>query len=402
MFKNNNARNLFIGRVISTSGDSLYRIAVIWYVFEISHNAFYTGLAAAIVMVPNVLNFIFGPIIEQLNKKIVLVYAQFLQFLLLLIVPICILIGYESVVIVITVMFFVSFLENFQGTAEVAMVPKIIEKDSLGKFNSYITSAQQLVDIGMKSVFAGFILFIGIENIYFYNSFTFLLAALFFSMIKLNKTNIVSEKSNFSWIDYKESLKTGFVYFFTTKIFLLCLPFLIVNFVFGMTEAILPVYANQRGDTGLYGYFILAITIGNLIGSFFAMKLMKYPLGKLMIFLPFMTFLIWISSIFISNNLISMIILGAAFIPFGMMNIIFITFLQTSVEEDMIARVSSIIDSVLVSALPIGALSGGFFTPLLGVEVMMVMSCLGLLGVSIFFIVNKNIRSLPKISEIQI
>lgn len=400
MRKNKNIRNLFLGRLVSTSGDSLYEIAVIWYVFDLSQNALYTGLAAAIVMIPKCFNFLLGPLIEEMNKTKILLYAQFFQFLLMLAIPLGSWFGYESIFLVLSIMFLISFLENFQGTAEIAVVPKIVVKENRGKFNSWISSSQQIVDIVMKAVFAGFILTIGIQNIYLFNALTFLAAAFFFSLLKVKPASVEVKRQATDWSDYKQNLKSGFVYFFTSKIVLICLPFLIANFSFGMAEAILPVYASERGGAEQYGVFILAMTLGNLGGSMLVVKVMKFPLGRLMIVLPLLSFVLWFSSVFVNNNWISTVFLGLAFIPFGMMSILLITFLQTSIEEALLARVSSIIDSVLVSAMPLGAVLGGALSPLVGVNNMMWFSSLGLVGIVLYFFMNKKIRSLPKIEDI--
>ena len=402
MFKSKNIRNLFLGRLVSVSGDSLYEIAVIWYVFELSQNAFYTGVAAAIVMIPKCFNFLLGPLIEDMNKTKVLLYAQFFQFLLMLAIPVGISLGYESVFLVLAIMFFISFLENFQGTAEIAVVPQLVAREDRGKFNSVVSSSQQMMDLAMKGVFAGFILTIGIQNIYLFNALTFLAAAVFFSMLKVKPSNVAVKREASDWDTYKKSLKSGFVYFFTSKIVFICLPFLIANFSFGMAEAILPVYANERGGAEQYGMFILAITLGNLTGSVLVVKVMKFPLGLLMMILPLLSFILWFSSVIISNNWISIVSLGLALVPFGMMSILLITFLQTSIEEQLLARVSSIIDSVLVSAMPLGAILGGIFTPVIGVNPMMMFSSSGLICIAVYFFLNKKIRSLPKIEDIHL
>lgn len=402
LLANKNIRHLFLGRLVSTSGDSLYEIAVIWYVFELSQNAFYTGVAVAIVMIPKCFNFLLGPLIEEMNKEKIMVYAQFFQFLLMLSIPAGIWLGYESVFWVLAIMFCVSFFENFQGTAEIAVVPKIVVKEQRGKFNSLISSSQQVVDIAMKAVFAGFILTIGIQNIYVFNALTFLVAAIFFSMVKVNRSAAGGKQTTGNWVEYKHSLKTGFGYFFKSKIVFICLPFLIANFSFGMTEAILPVYANERGGAAQYGIFILAITLGNLAGSLLVVKVMRFPLGFLMIVLPLLSFILWSSSIFVSSNGASTILLGLAFLPFGMMSILLITFLQTSIDENMLARVSSIIDSILVSAMPLGALLGGIMSPVIGVSNVMLISSTGLMAIVLYFLMNKKIRTLPKIEDIEL
>ncbi|PKE05790.1 hypothetical protein CW676_11450 [Macrococcoides caseolyticum] len=105
MLKNKNIRNLYLGRLISSSGDNFYQVAIIWYLYNLTENTFYTGIGAALVMVPKILNFIFGPIIEQLNKSKVLKYSQFIQFLLMSIIPIMIFFDKENIFIILLIMF---------------------------------------------------------------------------------------------------------------------------------------------------------------------------------------------------------------------------------------------------------------------------------------------------------
>lgn len=245
MLNDKMAKRLLWGRLVSSSGDSLYEIAIIWYVFELTESAFYTGIASALVMIPKSLNFIAGPIIEVLNKRDVLIFSQLIQFVLMLIVPISMMFKMESISLILIVLFLVSFLENFQGTAEVSITPLIVDKNSLGKFNSIASSAQQIINIVMKSIFAGSILLMGIKEIYLFNALTFLIAVLFFR--KLTFTNEHPSQSKEVFKNYNEQLISGFKYFFTSKIFLVSLPFLIANFSFGIAEAILPLYAFEKG-----------------------------------------------------------------------------------------------------------------------------------------------------------
>lgn len=396
MLKNRNIRNLLLGRLVSTSGDSLYQVAVIWYIFELSQDAFYTGLAAAIVMIPKCLNFLLGPVIDSLNKLQVLIYAQYAQFLLMAAIPASIYLGVDSLALVLTVLFLVSFLENFQGTAEIAVVPKLVPAGQRGHFNSLAGSSQQIIDLLMKAVFAGAILLVGVGPIFLYNALTYLGAALFFSLLRRGGFEANSYPASSSGA-YAASLKEGFTYFFTTKIALICLPFLIANFSFGMTNAILPVYAAERGGSELYGYLILGITAGNLLGSMLVVKVLKYPLGRLMIVLPLLSFVMWAWSVVAGNVWQSVILLGLAFIPFGMMSILLITFLQTSIDEDMLARVSSIIDSILVSAMPLGAVLGGALAQTVGAGGIMLAGSFGLAVIAGYFLFNKTIRSLPAV-----
>lgn len=395
MLNDKMTKRLLFGRLVSSSGDSLYEIAIIWYVFDLTGSAFYTGLASALVMIPKSLNFLVGPIIEMLNKRNVLIFSQLMQFVLMLIVPVSMIFKVESISLILIVMFLVSLLENFQGTAEVSITPLIVDKNQLGQFNSIASSSQQIINVVMKTIFAGSILLIGIQEIYLFNALTFLIAAILFR--KLTFTHVHNPQSKEVFISYKQQLIDGLKYFFRSKIFLISLPFLVANFSFGIAEAILPLYAFEKGGSGYYGFLIVALTVGNLVGLTFAVKVMTYPLGKLLVILPLISFVMWGASIWMTNIIIAAIIFGVGFIPFGMMNILLITYIQMSIEEELLARVSSVLDSILVFAMPLGSLLGGLLPSLLGVYFTMFISCLGLLTIALYFLFEKQVRSLPSL-----
>lgn len=395
-----NSALLFCGRLLSTMGDSLYQVAVIWYIYTLTEDTFYTGVATAVVMVPKILNVLFGPVIERMNKSRVLVHSQFIQFVLMLMIPLALYLGYESVYLVIIIMFLVSFLENIEGTAEIALMPAVVAREHRGMFNSRIGVGLQIIDLSMKGLFATAILLFGIEQIYLFNALTYLLAALLFSLIRVPFKEVLDTNSKQS--SYRKELKEGLHYFFTTKIVVICAPFLLANFCFGITQAVLPAYAASKGGGGHYALMLMAITLGNLIGTMFVLKIMHYPLGRLLMILPFLSSCLWMSSVFIPSPLTSIIVLGLAFIPFGMMSILLITFLQVSIAEHLLARVSSTLDSFLVAALPLGALLGGLLPHVIGIEWTMFCSALGLIIISFYFAVNKENRDLPTIEEISV
>lgn len=168
-----------------------------------------------------------------------------------------------------------------------------------------------------------------------------------------------------------------------------------------MTLAILPAYADEKMSQNDYGILIMSMTVGNLLGSLLATKCMKYPLGKMMTILPFSSFILWISSVFISGKIVTLFIFGLAFVPFGIMSILFITYLQTSLDQKLISRVVTIIDSVLVSTMPIGSLLAGIFTPIIGVKAMMIIGSCGLLCISGFFVFNRQLKNMQSVTNEQ-
>jgi len=73
LFKNSNFTKLFFGRVVTNIGDSMYAVAAMWLVYELSSSAFYTGLAGFLTRIPQTFQFLAGPLIDRWSLRRTLV-----------------------------------------------------------------------------------------------------------------------------------------------------------------------------------------------------------------------------------------------------------------------------------------------------------------------------------------
>lgn len=359
---NKNAKKLLFGRSVSVLGDNLYRLAVIWYIYSTTQNSFYTGLATAVTMMPKVLSFLIGPLVDHGNKKKILVGAQLIQAMLTLIVPIAFHYNIAVLPAIFIVMFLVAFIENYQGTAEFAIIPHIIQENEFIKYNSLSSSVEKIVDILVSVAFAFVISKVSISQIYLLNGVTFFLAFLFFWGIRSNEKE-QTEKLNFA--QYKANFKEGLKAFFTSEAIGVCLPIMLINFIMGIVSAILPAYASYLGSIDYFGYISLAMSIGLVLGTTLAMKLTRFSYLTKIRFLPFITSVFWVVAILINNVWITLPLLTIAFIPYGILMIVMMTQIQSSLPMELLGRIVTIADSVLVVSMPLGAILGGTFAELI-------------------------------------
>ncbi|MCY1029719.1 MFS transporter, partial [Mammaliicoccus sciuri] len=96
-FQKRNSILLASGRICSSLGDSLYELAIIWYVFQLTNSTIYTGITLTLIALPQCMNFLFGPIINRFNTKNLLSYTQLLQCILMSSIPISIILGHENI-----------------------------------------------------------------------------------------------------------------------------------------------------------------------------------------------------------------------------------------------------------------------------------------------------------------
>ncbi|EHD1636659.1 MFS transporter [Listeria monocytogenes] len=76
MLKNKNFRYLWLGRLISNAGDSMYYIVLSWYILTLTNNSFWVGVVNFAIFIPNIFSFLFGHWIDTHSKKKILTFMR--------------------------------------------------------------------------------------------------------------------------------------------------------------------------------------------------------------------------------------------------------------------------------------------------------------------------------------
>ncbi|MFP4880121.1 MFS transporter [Mammaliicoccus sciuri] len=394
-FQKRNSILLASGRICSSLGDSLYELAIIWYIFQLTNSTIYTGITLTLIALPQCLNFLFGPIINRFNTKNLLSYTQLLQCILMSSIPISIILGHENIYFILGVVFFLALLENFQGIAEMTIVPSIISKDFISKYNSIVNTIQQSISLTSSLIFSFVILYYTVSDIYIFNAITFLLAFIFFNSIIYNKH---SQSTEFEDHSFKSSLIEGWRYFKNSVLLSITIPLSLANLILSAVNSVLPKYAEELGKSNYYAWLMFAISIGMLIGSILSVKFMNISIGNLIPYSLLFIFIFWIISVNSNNLLVSLIFLSISVIPIGIMNISILTYTQVTTEETMMTRVLSISDSLLFIPIPLGALLGGFLGDLVNARTVLLIASLAFLVMFLFNIFNSKLKSIKSIN----
>lgn len=404
VLKNSNFSYLFWGRIVTNMGDSLYNVAAMWLVYEMTNSPLYTGIAGALIMIPQVLEFLVGPLVDRWKLRSILISTQLLQGGLILLIPISYYLGFSNVWFVMFIMFGVVAIEQFVYPAQSAMIPKVLNKGDLPEANSLMSIAYKGADFVLTAIAGIVIVKIGAINIFLINTVTFLLAVMLFKNIKYheNKERIIEDhpsiKSGFQM--YKKELLEGFTFVKNSSILQFIVPLIVANFVFGMVNAILPAYADFRGGERYYGYYLASLSIGMLIGSLVAMYFKKIPLGRVIILSFLLSSVAWGGSAFIGSSLLSIILFGISTIGIGIANILIFSMIQALLPEDMMGRVFSFISSIATILLPLGSFLGGYLATIIGSEYIFAGGSLLCLFIVFYWSSNRPLRSLPPYMEI--
>ncbi|GGB13168.1 MFS transporter [Macrococcus hajekii] len=386
---------LLAGRILANIGDSLYYILTMWLVYDITKDAFYTGIINALIITPKIIQFLYGPIIDRINLKKVLIYTQIIQFILILIIATMKYYDYLNIYLLFIVVPIASLVSEFGYPAQTRLIPELLNKDDLVKGNSMMATANQGVDIIFNSISGILISIFSVTILYFSNTIFFLLAFLIFSKIKYtSKKDHQFQKDRLTIKNYLHLIKEGFILVKKSLLWVLILGSATINFAIGMIYTLLPIYAHQYNDPKIYGYLLASMSCGLIIGAIISNYFKKYKLGPLCYTSFFISFCLWCLAPFF-NMYIFIILFSMGWISIGLLNVILASASQQVIPRDKLARVDSIKYSLGVITMPVGGVVGGMVTKYISVEFSFILSSIFFLFISLLWILHKDLRILP-------
>lgn len=403
LMQNKNFGLLFSARLITNIGDSVYFIAAMWLVYDLSGSSLYSGLAGFLTMLPRALQFIIGPVLDRYSIKRLLIATQAAQAILLVVIPIASITGKLTVTVVLLIMPVVSFLNQFSFPAESALIPRIMDKEQRVQANGLMSLAYQGTEAAFQAIGGVLVVAIGAVALYSIDIVTFFIAVLLFSLLTLPKSSIpgtrVSMKTQVN--QYFEDLQEGFHIVVHSVIGKMMVSSLVTNFALGAVIATLPAYANYLGGSGMYGLLMAGMAVGSLTGAMAAGRFAKKPVGKMLIIGYFIGFCLWFGAAFSSLTYLTVILFAASMVAPGCNNVLNFTLIQNVVPKTMLARAMSLVASLATCIMPLGSLTGGALSNVFGPKVVFIASSFGFLFYALYVACMPVLRHLPVASEVE-
>ncbi|MHC2831990.1 MFS transporter [Bacillus sp. F9_6S_D1_P_5] len=398
VLKNRNFLLLFLGRIFTNIGDSLYYVAAMWLVYKLSGNPFYSGLAGFLTLLPSALQFLTGPFVDRWSIKNTLVITQVLQCILILIIPITHYFDLLTVQLLLIIMPIVAFIEQFAYPAQSKALPLLLHKTQLLKGNSLFSFAYQGIDLICTTLSGILVALFGAITLYVIDSFTFAITALLFFSLKMPKQT--ETNTSLSTKQYFTDLKEGFSIVFRSLMGVFLIGSVVANFSIGMTMAILPSFADSLGGVKSYGFFLAAISAGSLIGALFSSWVGKRNVGRVSIISFATGAIFWFLSTIVPFQWLSILLFGLAWIPIGATNILFATISQIVIPNQYIGRINSVMRSMGTIAMPFGSLIGGYAANVFSSQLIFTLASIEILFISLVWLLHPKLRALPKADEI--
>jgi len=136
-FPNQNLFYLWIGQLISLSGDYLYQIGLFWWVLEYSGSTVQAGLVGACFFLPTLFFGLYGGVVaDRLGYRRVMLWADGIRLVLVLFVALTFAIGWISTPLLMAVAFLVATGGAFFNPAKDALIPELARGANLIQINA--------------------------------------------------------------------------------------------------------------------------------------------------------------------------------------------------------------------------------------------------------------------------
>ncbi|WP_082096762.1 MFS transporter [Paenibacillus wulumuqiensis] len=405
LFSNLNFLSLFTGRMVTNIGDSIYYVASMWLVYQLSGSTFYTGLAGFLILLPKTLQFLTGPLVDRWNVKKTLITTQLLQAVLILIIPAAYMLDLLSVQLILIVMPLLAIIAEFAYPVQTKMLPLVLTKDQLVKGNSLMAFAYQGIDLVFNALAGVMVNLVGAIALYWMDSVTFIAAAICFAMLKLYQPGLLQKEpaavaASYSFKIYISDLQKGFSIVFHSLLRFFLIGLVVANFAIGCSMAVLPAFADYIGGAESYGLLLAAMSAGSLIGALAGASCSKYRMGKLIIVCFTIGAVCWTISAMVTLPAVSIVLFGIAWIFIGMVNVMFAGIFQSVIPNHLLGRVNSVMTSISVIAMPIGSLLGGYFATRMQPSLLLAAAGGGIFFIAVVWLLHPRLRQLPAVTQI--
>ena len=412
ILQNSTFRKMFSGRIITDIGDSLFYIAAMWLVWDLSRSPVYVGLAGALIQTAGALTFLYGPIIDTVKLRSILIGSQIFNGIAVLLIPVAATLNLLSVWLIIILTFIMQLVNELVYPAQNAALPRIVEQDELPRANSLFSTTLGTVDVVANAVGGVLISIIGALSLFILDAGTFAIALLIFMGIHIkNDTSENTNSSDHSQNDqsalvskaevkqYYLDLQEGIDYVRGSLLMPMMVGLMVSNVGIVAGTTIMPTFADSINGATAYGVLMAALAAGTLLGTATSFFFEKYPLGLVTAIGITLAGLLWVGAVAIPGLWPTALFLFFSTIPVGIFEVLYVSLIQGSIEEDFLGRVMSLLKTFSNGLRPAGALLGGIGASYISPAGVMYMSGGSLLCLGLYFFVHSGLRSLPPVSE---
>ena len=356
----------FIGSI----GRSIYDISIIWLILDITNSEKLTGLIAMTTYLPAIFFGLFaGAIVDMYSKTRVMAFAQIMQAIAVIGIPIFLLFDIKVAWIIMILAFFHNGFSLPFVPAFNSYLPTQVKKERLLAANSIANIAwQSAVFIG-PIVAAYFLTMIPVEYLFYITVICYLITAL----LSINAPREKQKKENENLKLIVNKTYQGLVYLFNDKTLLSIIILTVLSNLFVMGPAVggIPILVKigLGGSASNFAICEAVVGLGMLLGTAFVYKFGdRFTHGRLFLtglFIDGASFCLY----YFIENMIQMYILSFCHgIGIPLLIISRVSIMQKNIPEELLGRIFSIISISIISMTAVSSGIIGFASDVFDIQ----------------------------------
>jgi MFS family permease len=398
---NNRYSLLLLAYSLSAIGDWVYRLAVPIILFERSGSPLALSISYALTSLPMVIVTPFGGVLaDALDRRTLLVYGDFASGVL---------VGYMALMAVglpnltfalYSTIFVIASLSAIYHPAFHSFLPMLVRDADLAKANSYISAADNVVDVIAPIISGSVIAVMGTGNALFFDAASFFVSAIAISLIRGTTSSAIITSVGARLNEWHNDLRAGIVYALAHPVVRYsCILFIFVNLGLGMFNANFMYYL--IGHVGLNAVQVgttLALSgIGAILGSLLAPRLGTYVReGALILNCTIIAGLATLLLFLVVSPLTVAVVWGSVLAANSVVIVTYFTLRQRVVPSEFLRRTIAITRPIGYAAIPVGSVLGGWLVQYWGIDYAILLSGAIVTGAGVFgWFTPLNGRTVP-------
>jgi MFS transporter, DHA3 family, macrolide efflux protein len=262
---------LFSGQTVSQIGDSMNKVALLWFVYDLTGSTFKMTMIGLLQTIPPLaFGPLFGVYLDRMKKKPVMIWVDLIRTGLVVLIPLLYTMEALTLELLYILVFATSIVSTMFGPALASAVPLIVRRTQLTAANALIQSTTNVGLLIGPAVSGIGIAMLGAHNVLYLDAATFLVSALCLMPIRLHETHQARARIA-DTVTIFQDLLVGFRFVFVQQRTVLLLMLTAALYSLGASAFVflLPVFATQLldGSPVLLGWLWSSLGIGMLGAS---------------------------------------------------------------------------------------------------------------------------------------
>ncbi|MBA2484377.1 MAG: MFS transporter [Nitrosomonas sp.] len=378
---------LWWAQVISQIGDGITKVALLWFVYQMTGSVLKMTIIGVLQTIPPLLLCpLIGVYIDRLPKKFIMIFLDISRAILIALIPFLHTFNLLTLEVLYVLVLFIAVFSAGFGPALTSVVPLLVKKSDLMPANALIQCTTNVGVLLGPAMGGFFIAFIGVQNVLYLDAATFLCSGLCLMLLRVPQTQ-ESREYTATKNTVKQDLREGFQFVFSQQRIILEVIFMTMLFTLGASTFVyvLPVFVENMTDIGptWLGWLWSAMGAGMLLTSIVLTWVRQMNIHARLRFIAGSMVIGGMAVyglMFMPSPLVAVFLVGLVGGSTAMFNPLMWSLIQEVTPDYLMGRVFSFVNTSAMASASAGMIAFGWMADVIGAAV-----SIGFVGL-IFFI----------------